>query len=374
MTTTLIALHSVENASRIYREDINEASAEVWLHRGMASLTYEQGQTMDPTEADVFLIPGYLRLRDTLPPEDKIDMYQEVMNAVVDKSKPHVWMSPAENPGVCTNLGITDLVKKLRGHLTDYYSLGLERNSAWSGGVTVDRIVPIPYVLRPSVPNDQMASSFSNNRTENFVFFRADRRRMAQEWAGCDRAIAAPLFGRPDMDIGLSGKKAPPGGGGRLSQEQYNHRMSTSDYCLVMCGDTPTTRSLVSSVMAGCIPILVGRWWHGFCDPPCNRKWGWDIANLPHFPFADQINWDLLPVANHSQFEKDPNATLTALFQQHPKERKDKIRAEMKRVQKWLVYGWGDPVTSTIFGDVYTHVWDSILHHVGLLTATKVIE
>ena len=126
--------------------------------------------------------------------------------------------------------------------------------------------------------------------------------------------------------------------------------------------------------MAGCIPILVGRWWHGLCDPPCNRAWGWDVANLPHFPFADQIDWHLMPVANHSQFEKDPNATLMALFQQYPKHRKDKIRAEMKRVQKWLVYGWGDPVTSNIFGDVYPHIWESILHHVGLQTATIVTE
>jgi hypothetical protein len=38
----------------------------------------------------------------------------------------------------------------------------------------------------------------------------------------------------------------------------------------------------------------------------------------------------------------------------------------MKRVQKWLVYGWGDPADSTVFGDAYPHIWQSIIHFTGL--------
>jgi Exostosin family len=226
-----------------------------------------------------------------------------------------------------------------------------------------DRIIPVPYVLHPP-PLEKLVSAFDHDRIENFVFFHADRRPWAVSWAGCDRVIVTLLFGRSDMDIGLSGKckTVPPGGGDRLSQEQYNDRMSTSDYCLVMCGDTPTSRSLISAMTAGCIPILIGRWWHGFCDPPCHKGWGWNIAERPHLPFADQINWDLIPVVNHTQFEMDPYATLQALFLQYPKERKDTIRAEMKRVQKWLVYGWGDPTDSTEFGEAYIHISGNLLY------------
>jgi Exostosin family len=100
---------------------------------------------------------------------------------------------------------------------------------------------------------------------------------------GCDRVIVTPLFGRSDMDIGLSGRRYH---GGRLSQEQYNDRMSTSDYCLVMCGDTPTSRSLISAMTAGCIPILIGRWWHGFCDPPCHQGRGVEYCQTTAFPIC----------------------------------------------------------------------------------------
>jgi hypothetical protein len=62
----------------------------------------------------------------------------------------------------------------------------------------------------------------------------------------------------------------------------------------------------------------------------------------------------------------DPYATLQALFVQYPKERKDTIRAEMKRVQKWFMYGWGDPIDSTEFGEAYPHIWQSIVHFTGL--------
>ena len=59
MTSDLVA-NNTDRATQFYKNQINEVSAEIWLHRGMSSLTYEQGQTMDPNEADVFLIPGYM--------------------------------------------------------------------------------------------------------------------------------------------------------------------------------------------------------------------------------------------------------------------------------------------------------------------------
>jgi Exostosin family len=365
MITSALIANETEKFKTVYQNELNEASAEVWLHRGMASLTYQQGQTMDPNEADAFIIPAYLWARIGMQDKsERSDLYQEIIKEIVDKSKPHIWLSPSPNPNLSGSLGLRSIVNQLLKSNVNMYSIGFERNSYWQV-VSTDRIIPVPYVLHPP-PLETLVAAFDHDRIENFVFFRADRRRMAKGWAGCDRAIVAPLFGRTDMDIGLSGKKAPPGGGGRLSQEQYNHRMSTSDYCLVMCGDTPTTRSLISAVTAGCIPILIGRWWHGYCDPPCHKGWGWNIAERPHLPFADQINWDLVPVVNHTQFQMDPNATLMALFQQYPKERKDQIRAEMKRVQKWLVYGWGDPADSTVFGDAYPHIWQSIIHFTGL--------
>ena len=75
-------------------------------------------------------------------------------------------------------------------------------------------------------------------------------------------------------------------------------------------------------------------------------------------------------MVNHSEFAIDPVSTLHKMFATHPKERKDKIRAEMKRVQKWMIYGWGDPKDSTVFGEAYPHVWESIIHFTGLRNRT----
>ena len=62
LTTWLTGNHT-EKASTYYSKALNEESAEIWLHRGFERMTYEQGHvTLNPNEADVFIIPGYLHL------------------------------------------------------------------------------------------------------------------------------------------------------------------------------------------------------------------------------------------------------------------------------------------------------------------------
>jgi hypothetical protein len=65
-----------------------------------------------------------------------------------------------------------------------------------------------------------------------------------------------------------------------------------SAYCLMMCGDTPTSRTFPSSMVSGCTPLLVGtRLRLGDCRPPCFVGYQWPLANRSHLPYAHQINY-----------------------------------------------------------------------------------
>jgi Exostosin family len=425
MTTALLKRYGKGKAEKAYSRFFNEDRAEMWLHRGLSSFTHEQGQTLDPMEADVFFIPGYLHYRRSLfenKESEKVIQQQheqalteQVISVLVNKTKPHVLLIPTRDTSMNRNIGLNGLVQGLQSTGVNLYTVGFERNSLWQT-VETNRIIPIPYVVQPPPPppippvpkadvvssltvnnnisrdnvgsNDGSNSSrsmsavpitFQDNRTENFVFLSAHPRPNAMSWSGCNRSMVSPLTGeRDDMDIRLVsdvilgvGAEATAATR-RMTQKHYNHRMQTSDYCLILCGDTPTSRSLASAMMAGCIPLRVGSWWRGLCEPPCRLRYGWTIANQPHFPFANDIDWSLFPELNETLFAHDPLQTLHDFFHQanttRGRQDKQRARTEMKRVQTAWNYGWGNPVTSRQFGDLYSYLWKSTLHEVGLLS------
>jgi hypothetical protein len=399
LTSTLLARHGGKNgAAEVYGDFFNEDKAEMWLHRGLASFTYEQGQTMDPNEADVFFIPGYLHYwlnrtlmslsdKNELEGREKREAFaDQVLSVIVNQSKPHVLLIPTRDPNMNKIIGLRGLVEGLQKEGVNLYSVGFERNSFWQT-VTTDRIIPIPYVVEPptiqpelfgsAAFNDNKINSnghnnnFQQSRIENFVFLSAHPRPNAMAWSGCNRSMISPLVGRKhdNMDIQLNGNKhGRRASKNRISQELYNERMQTSDYCLILCGDTPTSRSLASAMMAGCIPLRVGSWWRGLCEPPCQLNRGFSIANQSHFSFAHDINWGLFPELNETKFAQDPVQTLRDFFNQTTlRQDKRRTRAEMQRVQQAWIYGWGNPVTSRQFGELYSYLWKSTLHEVGLL-------
>jgi Exostosin family len=352
------------NASDFYESrDINEDVAEMWLHRGLTRLTYEQGQTMNPHEADVFFIPGYLHWRHSLLQErNELILSSHVLGAIVDKTKPHVLLIPTRSSFIAKNIGLAGLVRDLLTNGVNLYSLGFERNSYWQK-LDASRIIPIPYVVQPKARGVELATALRRgNRRSNSLFFYANSRKNAMAMSGCNRSVVQPLIGRTDMDVYISRKKM-----GNLTQDEYNERMQQSEYCLVMCGDTPTSRTLASAMIAGCIPLRVGSWWRGLCEPPfCRARFGFNASEQPHLPFIEQIHWNVFPELNETEFAQDPETALRDFFQEITDAEKDRMRKEMTRVQLSLVYGWGNPATSTEFGDIYTHIWETVVYHLGL--------
>lgn len=151
--------------------------------------------------------------------------------------------------------------------------------------------------------------------------------------------------------------------GNRISQEDYNNVMYTSEYCLILCGDTVTWRSLTSSMVYGCIPVQVGSRLRGLCNAPCHAGWGWSVTgeDYPHLPFSSYIEWQDYPEVDEMEFSKAPCDTLQKLFQTYPPQRKDRVRDNILRHQMGSIYGWGDPITSNDFGEATNHVWQSIV-------------
>ena len=138
--------------------------------------------------------------------------------------------------------------------------------------------------------------------------------------------------------------------------------MAGSEYCLILCGDTVTSCSLMPAmVLGGCIPIRVGSCPRGLCDPPCQKGWGWMVTGTeyPHLPFPDVIPWDNFAEVDKEKFTESGQQVLQDLFLEYDEEKKNKIRSVMRRVQNGWIYGWGDPVTSTNFGEAVLYIWNS---------------
>jgi hypothetical protein len=87
---------------------------------------------------------------------------------------------------------------------------------------------------------DALVENARNSRTKNFIFCAGKARGNAKAWAGChwDQIVHLSQNETDVMDIRLVGKT------NQLNQLEHNHRMISSDCCLILCGDAPSSRSL----------------------------------------------------------------------------------------------------------------------------------
>jgi len=248
------------------------------------------------------------------------------------------------------------------------------------------------------------SSTTKITRKKNFVFYVGDYRLNAGKWAGCFRSNLTQSLLRHhqrndnndnnidsnnnnynNMDVRLVHKK------NRLNQTLYNMRMRTSDYCLILCGDTPSSRSLSSAIVEGCIPIQVGSRLRGLCDPPCHEGFGWTISGpeYPHLPYGEIIPWEMFPEVdekalllmnnnnnNNNDGGGDSSSTkdvdrdvigsskpsdLETLFGIYDDKKKKHLRSIMEKIHSGFIYGHGDPVSSEEFGDAASYIWESFV-------------
>jgi hypothetical protein len=367
ITTWIVGKYSNE-ASRLYADHLNENRAEIWLHRAFESQEMSNVRTLNASEADVFVIGGYFNLIKMIPDLERIWQSEHastwykwvdifLSNRIIDKKRPHLILSPC----TATKTWHKRFMKAMVARGINVWSVGFERNEHWQG-VRKDRIIPIPYVVEPSKTKAEMSQNQSEisspERTENFVFFSGDQRRHAVEWAGCDRValLSGLLNYTKNMHVRIVSKKT-----GRLPQSKYNSFMETSDFCLIMCGDTPSSRSLTTAVIYGCIPLRIGSRWRGLCEPPCKEGWKWTVTgpDFSHLPFPELIDWDRFPEIDEMTFASNPLMALEKVFSRVGPEEKKALRSAMAKTRLGWIYGWGDPVTSNEFGDAPMLIWNS---------------
>ncbi|KAL3904406.1 MAG: hypothetical protein SGILL_010081, partial [Bacillariaceae sp.] len=362
LTTDLLA--SEENRTRAknfyQRTNLNEDISEIWIYRGLKHSSLNQSRTHDPSQADVFFIAGLNNLRFAIFKFDfpRGQALDDILRPYIfNATKPHVMATPRTR----NRIGLNHMVDSLKRLGVNPHALGYERSPFWQS-VAQDRIVTVPYVVKPSQSKDELQTAIrSIPRNENFTFYAGDTRPLASRFGGCDRTnlIKNIPQNRTDTFVRLFFNKRH-----RLSQQEYNHRMETSDYCLIVCGDTPTSRSLASAMVAGCIPIFIGSRWRGFCEPPCHSGWGWQITNgMAHFPYPHELKWDVFPEVDEATFANDPVTALQEVFAGQSPARRLEIRAAMAETQLHWIYGWDNPVDSERIGEATSTIWKSVVQH-----------
>ena len=272
-----------------------EDSVELWTHR---SLLAHPRRTRDPAEADLFFVPAYLTLSTTRAFKASHRarlgaMLGELTDGAYfrrNAGRDHVFGYSSTNPGVARGLGFGDVAAAMNQSFFGTF----EMNPAWVGAkhptprevamnrrdLVLNRMIPMPYV----VDADELAGPPEHRKAdihhhEISVFFAANGRPSATKWSGCDRSKALGLKGLPKASIHVRAPRQGPGGPGRarrlqhvVEESKFAHAMRVSDFCLVMCGDTPTSRRIFDSIVADCVPLVVGTRLFGHCDPPCHKE------------------------------------------------------------------------------------------------------
>ena len=355
-----------------------------------------QKDAQNQTIAESYVVPS-ISWADIVP-----ELYR---NIVIDATKPHLILIPTWNPEVSRRIGLHSIIRELqlRGVAdSNLWSVGFERNPHWQPVPLVSRILPIPYVVNmkrqlgreEEIGNSTVFSVVSTNsetqlssrgqhlveesintkRNENSVFYVGDPRRNANNWAGCSRSSLIEAiqnqqtngYTNVSMYLRLVRKSD------RLNETTYRRLVQSSEYCLVLCGDTPSSRTLTSAIVEGCIPVRVGSRLRGFCDLPCHEGFGWSVTgpHNSHLPYEDRIPWHIFPEideaallnGNHSDGNQMPNKPLSSLksmFQIYNALEKNRLHAIMNEVRPGFIYGYGDPIFSQDIGQAASYVWES---------------
>ncbi|GKY92536.1 hypothetical protein MPSEU_000223900 [Mayamaea pseudoterrestris] len=373
-TTDWLIGNYTDEAKNFYATTLNENAAEIWLHRGFLN---ETDLVDDPSNADVILIPSYLLLHRHIggavqnKTVEHMDISAQLGNLLVRRIQPFfnssqhriVLMSTTQNPTESRRIGIHSVVGALRENFGGeaVYSLGFERNFFWHP-VHASQVIVIPYVVKPT----SLYTDHVFDYAKHGVFYRGDYRNNAVQWAGCNRSMVLPLsdYGQqyPNNTEGINVQLVAKGV--RLSQDDYNTMVEHSEFCLAVCGDTVTSRSLASYMVAGCIPVRIGSRLRGYCDAPCRIGWGWTFTNgSSHLPYPFMIDWNKFPEVDEQKFTIDPVQELRDMLDTVTVEERHEMRRIMQRVHRGFIYGWGNPVDPHKFGEAFGFIRQSIVDH-----------
>ncbi len=337
----------------------------------------------------------------------------------------YVLAIPTWNPKRGNDIGLSKLQEMFQNLTTTttttnhdrirYLSLGYERNMYWQKVPSPYHIVPIPYVVTMApvhrTTTTSVPSLYQNSTTVEFIreppppapvpparsttiFYSGDTRPNAVKWSGCHRtALLQPIVnhygGAPsyrsntttangnydNVDVRLinsnsRGRASPSANttSTRLSMSEYNDKMRHSQYCLIVCGDTPTSRSLSSAIIHGCIPLFIGRErWYGRCGNVCHPGWGWNVLpndNISHFPYDTIFDYAQFPSIDEHAFLQNPVRSLQQFLNATSSTAASSV--SILEFRSAYIYGYGHPVTTKFLGHAVPYIWKSIVDHLSV--------
>ncbi|KAJ8609963.1 hypothetical protein CTAYLR_008078 [Chrysophaeum taylorii] len=331
------------------RHEIAEETAEVWVHRALLA---SSRRTLDPWEAEVFFVPAYLRLASRAKVETMLGNVTASPWFRRRGGRDHVFGYSSWNPATARQIGM-DLVSRA---LPVSFRGAFEVNPAWvqvssRDRESLDRIIAMPYVVDAQLFFGE-GHSFEKDIS---VFFAARDRPNAIKWGNCDRSKAAGLSNLDDRASIHVHRRL-------VSMEKFASSMHRAEYCLVMCGDTPTSRRLFDAIVAGCVPLVVGTRLEGRCESPCKSGWGWFVSgpDHPHLPFHDiYVDYTVFPRVDEARFYENPRAAVRAALVLVSPQRHAHLVAYMREISDDLVYGYGHFSTSTHFGRAPANLMDT---------------
>jgi len=359
ITTKLLAGH--DNLQEVYRRA--EQTAEVWVHRALLA---NARRTRNPATAKLFFVPAYLTFSSKVKGhaqrvDDLIDALQASPWFRRKGGRDHVFGYSSFNPGVATSL----LFPKISAAMNASWFGCFEVNPAWvGGGVSLDHMIPMPYVVNAETfvgPSDDRAAPGNTkmHHHEISVFFAANARKNAIAWANCDRGKALGL-----LNVSKSLIHIPGVGGQPLVQETFARSMRVADFCLVMCGDTPTSRRIFDSIVANCIPLIVGTRLWGRCEPPCRAGWGWTVSGPenPHLPFQSTlIDYTRFPRVDEAALYVDAAAAYDRAVAGVSESYQHDVWSYLNAIREDVVYGYGSFWNSTTFGRSASNLMDEVI-------------
>ena len=170
----------------------NEGTGCVWTHRALSA---HPQRTMDPLDADLYIVPAYLVISYETRGRDVHDAEVDAMLSALVESEhfkrnggsDHLFigLSDVNSPNARKRgfMKVAELMK-------EGYTGAFEVNSGWLGGFSRDHTVAVPYVANEFVINDGDLNDFSRGETveeamrhrDLTVAITSDPRKHAWEW------------------------------------------------------------------------------------------------------------------------------------------------------------------------------------------------
>lgn len=201
------------------------------------------------------------------------------------------------------------LIPQIRPLLSTMWNLVHEY--IWSNRPPNDpKVIIVPYVHNSHI-------SYSESVRNISVFFQGTMNRHGP-WR------------HPLQKIHLEGAKIIDTGVGKKTShfQEYATLIQSSEFCLIVAGDTPSSRRLFDAIIAGCIPIRVG---------PSYQ-----------LPFEHVIDWNIFLSIEKDDWFQNPNTAIQMIINNQTEKDKSRLRREMRRISPLLNWRKGGGVFDTI--------------------------